>query len=121
MSWGLGRHALYLSQEQRMHAIRYEYLAASWAVIAPAFGRISFAVFLLVFLGLLTTVRRIVLWTLIVLQVVANVLAIIVMYAQCSPVSRIWDPTKPGSCWNPKIQSDIGFFQGGALHQVPPY
>ncbi|KAL2013973.1 hypothetical protein VTN00DRAFT_1498 [Thermoascus crustaceus] len=112
VSWGLGRHAFYLSQEQRMHAVRYEYLAASWAVVAPAFGRISFAVFLLVFLGLLTTVRRIVLWSLIVLQVVANVLAIIVMYAQCSPVSRIWDPTKPGSCWSPKIQSDIGFLQG---------
>lgn len=98
-----------------MYAVKYEFLAAAWAVVAPALGRVSFAVFLLVFLTLLTTVRRIFIWALIALQVVANALAVVAMYAQCSPVERVWDRTVPGSCWSMRIHVDIAFVQGGAF------
>ena len=38
---------------------------------------------------------------------------IVALLAQCSPVSKLWDPQLPGSCWSTKVLVDIGYFSGG--------
>lgn len=110
---GLGQHSNYLSFQDRVQVVRYEYIGAAWGIISPTLGRISYALFLLSVLWLLTTVRRIMLWILISLQVVLNFLAFIILFAQCHPTSRVWDPSVPGYCVSVNVQPDIGFAQGG--------
>ncbi|KAJ9307388.1 hypothetical protein DTO217A2_3070 [Paecilomyces variotii] len=109
---GLGQHSNYLSFQDRVQVVRYEYIGAAWGIISPTLGRISYALFLLSVLWLLTTVRRIMLWILISLQVVLNFLAFIILFAQCHPTSRVWDPSVPGYCVSVNVQPDIGFAQG---------
>ncbi|KAL1886155.1 hypothetical protein Plec18167_000084 [Paecilomyces lecythidis] len=109
---GLGRPSYYLSLEDRIQVVKYEYIGGAWGIISPALGRISYALFLLSVLRLLTTVRRIFLWVLIALQVVVNLLALIIIFVQCHPTSRVWDPSVPGYCVSVHVQGDIGFAQG---------
>lgn len=112
---GLGKHTFYLSLEDASHAVKFEYIAGAWGIISPTFGRISYALFLLSVIHLLTTVRRVFLWVLIVLQVALNLLALIIEFVQCSPTSKVWNPTVPGDCLSVHVQTDIGFAQGGML------
>jgi hypothetical protein len=111
---GLGRHAFYLSLDERIHVVKFFYIAGAWGFISATFGRISFALFLLSVLYLLTTVRRIFLWALIVLQVVINLLAVIIEFVQCNPTPKLWNPTVPGHCLLLHVQTDIYFATGGA-------
>ncbi|GAD93328.1 integral membrane protein [Paecilomyces variotii No. 5] len=109
---GLGQHSYYLSLEDRIQVVKYEYIGGAWGIISPTLGRISYALFLLSVLWLLTTVRRIFLWVLIALQVVLNLLALIIIFVQCHPTSRVWNPSVPGYCVSVDVQGDIGFAQG---------
>jgi hypothetical protein len=34
----------------------------------------------------------------------------IIIFAQCSPPSKLWDPSLPGTCMNPAILNDITYF-----------
>ncbi|KAL1968903.1 hypothetical protein VTN77DRAFT_1264 [Rasamsonia byssochlamydoides] len=110
--WGIGRHDIYLTPEQYVNAIKYGLLAIPWGALCAMFGRISFIVFLLVFVMSVSYVRKRLLWALIVIQVVFNIPPVIVTFVQCQPVSRVWDPFEPGSCWNPAVVEDFGYVQG---------
>jgi hypothetical protein len=88
-------------------------LAVPWGIFCPMFGRISFIVFLLIFIMTVSRVRKTLLYTLIVIEVVFNIIPIIVVFVQCQPVSRLWDPSIPGKCWSPNVVRDVGYVQGG--------
>lgn len=60
------------------------------------------------------------LWVLIVTLFLVNLLLTILTFSQCTPVTYLWDQLNPevgykGSCWNPDIQRNYGYFQGGSL------
>ncbi|KAJ9297736.1 hypothetical protein DTO271G3_3957 [Paecilomyces variotii] len=44
--------------------------------------------------------------------VVLNFLAFIILFVQCHPTSRVWDPSVPGYCVSVDVQPDVGFAQG---------
>lgn len=60
------------------------------------------------------------LWSLIVALFIVNLLLTIITFAQCTPVTFLWDRTNPnityhGTCWDHRVQQYYGYFQGGSL------
>lgn len=51
------------------------------------------------------------LYTLIGLLVTINAICVGFIFGQCSPARRLWNPEVPGSCIDPTIQQNVGFFQ----------
>lgn len=118
--YGLGRHMLYLSEYERLQTLKYGVLCLGLGYISPMAGRVAFCITMLYVAG---TDRKVHRWakyvtaTLIVLQVVINILAFIVFYAQCgSRLHVLWHPevlyAHPEYCMDVSIQTDLGYFQG---------
>ncbi|KAI0383700.1 integral membrane protein [Hypomontagnella monticulosa] len=109
--FGLGRHQDTLRVENAIEAIKWDYLAQPSAIMAPTFGRISFAMLLLTLTGILKS-RRFLLYGIIVSQLFVNSLCFILILAQCQPVQLLWDKRLEGTCWDLKAQEYFGYFQG---------
>lgn len=112
--YGVGRHAFYLAEDERVNAIYMIWLSVPFSPGSAAFGKISIALFLM---RLINRNRRqqIFLWILVFLLVVVNLLLIIITFAQCTPVTFLWNRVRPasqGTCWAPTVQQYYGYFQG---------
>lgn len=112
LHYGLGRHITTLSPENAMHAIKWDYMAQPLSIMAPTFGRISFALLLLSLVGISKT-RRLFLWAIIISQFVANSLCFIFILVQCKPIELLWNKSLEGECWDLKFQEYFGYFDGG--------
>lgn len=44
------------------------------------------------------------------LQVVLALIPCIIVYVQCTPIEKLWNPSLPGHCWDPSILNDITYF-----------
>ncbi|KAI1125486.1 hypothetical protein F5Y10DRAFT_268024 [Nemania abortiva] len=112
--YGVGRHAIYLREEQRVNAVYMIWLSAPFSPSSAAVGKISIALLLL---RLMNRNRwwETFLWILISLLVIVNLLLIIITFAQCTPVTFLWNRVGSGAhgtCWPPTVQQDYGYFQG---------
>lgn len=90
--------------------------AQVFAVVTSMFGRLSFSAFLLAVIGRIYERRKVILWTVIAVQVVVNAVVVIQIYTQCgSHVSGLWDPEVAAAshCESMVVQTDLGYFQGG--------
>lgn len=115
--YGVGRHAAYLTVPHLVKAVQMIWLTAPFSTMSACFGKISIAL-LLMRIDDRNRSYRIFLWCLIVLLFVVNLLLTIITFAQCTPVYFLWDRlAEPnvsyhGSCWNPNVQKNYGYFQG---------
>lgn len=109
--WGLGKHIQFLEPENISQTIKWVYICEFFSIMAPGFGRISFALLLLNIVPPAAWRRRF-LWTIIACQFIVDVSTVIISFSQCQPMQKFWDHTVPGNCWNPKVQEYTGFFQG---------
>ncbi|KAI4858816.1 hypothetical protein F4820DRAFT_441582 [Hypoxylon rubiginosum] len=112
--YGVGRHAFYLEEDQRVNAIYMIWLSVPFSPGSAAFGKVSIALFLM---RLINRNRRqaLFLWGLIFLLVVVNLVLIVITFAQCTPVTYLWDRVRnvsQGTCWAPTVQQYYGYFQG---------
>lgn len=119
VSWGLGHHIDILSPypEQIHNTVKWMFLSEIFAIMSPGFGRISFAFLLL---GLLPpsrprAVRPKLLWSLIAIQFVVDMAAVIISMVQCRPIAGFWDRNIEAGCWDPRVQQYAGFVQGCKL------
>jgi len=119
LHYGLGRHIEDVSPENVRTAIKWDYLAQPSSIMAPTFGRISFALTLLSLVGP-SRPRRYFLWGIIGTQFLANSLCFIFILVQCKPIQRLWDKRLDGTCWNLKFQQYFGYFDGGELTAACP-
>jgi phosphoglycerol transferase MdoB-like AlkP superfamily enzyme len=115
---GIGRHIMYLTPYQIKEAIKFELLAQPWGIISPTLSRVSFALFLLKFAGQRKWIRWS-LWSVIWIQVVANLATIIQIFAQCQHYASLWDPSVGGHCISPHVQVLFGYAQGGKIFADP--
>ncbi|PHH76380.1 hypothetical protein CDD80_1562 [Ophiocordyceps camponoti-rufipedis] len=53
-----------------------------------------------------------ILYSLVALLIAIVVVQTVVTFVKCHPISKNWNPTVPGRCWNPDIYTDIGYFAG---------
>jgi hypothetical protein len=115
---GFGRHIYYLTPEQITHAIQMSYIIGPFGCMTLVFGRVSFAVSLIVLMGI-ETWRRWLLYFVIVSQFVVNFILIGASIGACAPVRKYWDRSTPGTCLGPNIQRNLGYAQGGMISISP--
>ncbi|KAH9999723.1 hypothetical protein F4779DRAFT_605284 [Xylariaceae sp. FL0662B] len=111
---GVGRHALYIEEDQRVNAIYMIWLSVPFSPGSAAFGKISIALFLMRLMNR-NRPQQAFLWVLIFLLVVVNLVLVIVTFAQCTPVTFLWERVRTvshGTCWAPTVQQYYGYFQG---------
>lgn len=114
---GLGRHIVYIPLDHLRRTMKYGVLSLLPGFLSPMFGRLSFSCTLLY---LIDTDARIKSWPVyasIFMQAAINIIGVIVFYSQCgSEVDAFWTLEKQlrfdEICWNPRIQTDYGYFMG---------
>lgn len=94
--------------------MQFNIIGQPWYLVSVTLSKISICFF---FMDLLRRARqwRILLAGLIVLMAAINLAFALVVYLQCQPLRRAWDPSVAGSCSDPKIQVNFGYAQGGRL------
>ena len=113
---GVGRHDYYLTPEQRQQALKYSFIGISFCITSLVACKVSICASFLRFLeGSQAQYKRLFLHSVAILVFVMNVAFITTLFTQCSPVSRVWDPNIKGSCWDPNIERDVMYWQGGQL------
>ena len=95
------------------------WLTTPFSTFSACFGKISIALLLMRMMNR-NRPYEVFLWGLIVILFVVNLLLTILTFSQCTPVTYLWDQLNPkvdykGSCWDPHIQRNYGYFQGGSL------
>ena len=139
VSWGIGRHIYYLTPEETVNAIKFEFIAQvrctnsltrylsltirysqTPGIVAPTLARISFAIYLLKFVGT-SKFRRWILWSVVWSQAIVNIIQLILIFAQCEHFAALWDPSVGGKCWSRKVQVYSGYFLGGRFLQLRPF
>ena len=90
-------------------------LVETFAISSSTFGRISFAIFFLQIIGPRDRLFKYTLWGVIGVQILANLVTLIQIYAQCGTHTRaLWDPAAAmayGHCQTPMVQTIIGYVQ----------
>lgn len=109
--WGFGRHIYYLTEEEATQSIRWSFIVAPFAYFFLVFGRVSFAVSLIILIGT-NKWRRWFLYLLILGQFVVNLVMAGVGIGNCNPVHKAWDRDTPGTCLDPRIRRYTGYTQG---------
>ena len=115
-SHGLGQHIWSLPKGQTKQALKYILIQEGPACLTSTFGRVSFALFLLVLLGRTARPKRAVLWCIVAVQVTINLIVVVQIYAQCgTQVSALWDPEVAAiaRCQNVSVETNLGFVQSG--------
>ncbi|KAE8556539.1 hypothetical protein EYB25_001240 [Talaromyces marneffei] len=109
--WGLGRHDWQLFSEHNFeNVMRFEMYSMTFGTISGMFGRVSFAVFLLFFIQRVSRPQTYFVWSIIVVQVVINVLFLAFTLAQCAPsVKGAW---AAGMCQTSRSTLAVQYVQG---------
>ncbi|OKL58500.1 hypothetical protein UA08_06293 [Talaromyces atroroseus] len=126
-TWGLGRHFYYLSAEEKIQALRYDYASQPCAVAAAMISRTGMMWFLLSCFAHSNRRLRISIIACMIIQIIVNSITIVQIAVQCGPYPYrpadrtryfhyMWDPLpSDGSvkCQSPNVQTTIGYVQGG--------
>lgn len=123
VQYGVGQHAAYIEPPTLIKAVKWIWLSTPFSTMSACFGKVSIALLLMRILGNRNKGYTIFLWVLIALLIIINVLLSIITFAQCTPVTYLWDQLNPmagykGTCWDPNVQKYYGYFQGGTSHPL---
>ena len=111
---GYGRHEAYLSPQERIMSKKYSLLTIVTLVLSTCFAKISICFFALRLLGIARArKRKTFLYMCIAVLLFGNLIDVISVLVQCRPVTKIWNPGLPGSCWHPSVQQKFAYMQGG--------
>lgn len=109
---GTGRHIYYLTPEQIMQTTKITWIISPFAFLAVIFGRVSFAVSLLVLVGTKKW-RRGLLYFIIATQFLTTLVLLGIIMFGCNPVRKYWDRRIPGTCLSGPWRRVPGYVQGG--------
>ncbi|KAL2005229.1 hypothetical protein VTN00DRAFT_2439 [Thermoascus crustaceus] len=126
-NWGLGRHFFYLTPEEKVQALRFDYASQPTAVAAAMVSRAGMTWFLYQCFAASDLRLRLTIILCMMVQIIVNSVTIVQIVVQCGPhpyrpsdrtryFHYMWDPLpKDGSvkCQDPSVQTTIGFVQGG--------
>ncbi|KAI1465472.1 uncharacterized protein F4812DRAFT_124857 [Daldinia caldariorum] len=119
VSWGFGKHAEALASDPvaTMHSMKWIYLSELFAVMAAAFGRISYA-FLLSSIPPPSKPWRMFLWAPVGIHLVTDVAVLSVTFTLCRPFRGYWDEAIIANCWSSNTQTYEGYIQGSVSTAV---
>lgn len=97
---------------ENSRALEFDWLGQPWFMMGATLAKISVCLF---FIRLVGAVKqwRILLSVQIFLMAALNLAFSMTTNLQCRPLGKLWDPSIPGECWDPSVQLNIGYFQGG--------
>ncbi|KAF7595528.1 hypothetical protein BBP40_005563 [Aspergillus hancockii] len=110
---GTGRHAVDLTDAQRITSSKFNWLSQGFHVMSTNWGKVSVAMFLL---RIIRKVKhhKLAIYGGVVLLTIINGMCVYTIYGQCTPTARLWDTGVDGSCWDPSVQRNYAFFQGSS-------
>ncbi|EEP78265.1 predicted protein [Uncinocarpus reesii 1704] len=108
---GTGRHEVYLTDNDRIQANRFNWISQGFGIMAANWGKVSVVLFLLRVVDRAKEQKKAFYGGAILLTIV-NILCVYSYYHQCKPTAALWDNRIKGKCWPPEIQRDYAYFQG---------
>lgn len=112
VTFGLGFHVRDLSHPDVVAALHTSWVSQLTGIVASVSGKLSIIAFLdqirgrhqgrpwfLYFVGAST--------------VVVNVIVVVLILVQCTPLDKLWDETVPGNCNLRSVNNSYAYFQGG--------
>ncbi|KAL4738828.1 hypothetical protein BDV11DRAFT_205673 [Aspergillus similis] len=127
LNYGLGQHIWTLTDDQRIGALKYDFISQPIAVAASMFSRCGMTWFLYMCFSSADKHIRISIMIGMVIQIIANSVTILQIVLQCGPnpyrltdraayFHYMWDGVPTDglvTCQSPNVQTTIGFVQGG--------
>ncbi|KAL8685268.1 MAG: hypothetical protein Q9218_007870 [Villophora microphyllina] len=109
VSMGLGKHTFAINPNLISYVVKLYLIAIPFAVFTLTLPGIAVAI-LLDHLIVPTRKQQWVLYGVPILQVIVIAVDVVLVFAQCSPTSTLWDP-KPGArCWNREVMAGYIYF-----------
>ncbi|MDI1486614.1 MAG: hypothetical protein OHK93_005846 [Ramalina farinacea] len=96
------RHVFYLSLPQQENALKLNWISQTFCVLGLAFGKLSVG-FLIYRIGVPKAWTRWLLYFFMTSQFILFSLAFIFVFVQCQPVTKLWNFTEAGNCWDPQV------------------
>lgn len=91
-------------------ALEFDVLGQPWLMMGATLSKISICLF---FIRVLSARRwRMLLGSMIVLLAIVNLTFSMTVNLQCRPLEKLWNPQADGSCWDPSVLLNFGYFQG---------
>lgn len=113
VSLGLGKHNNDINPETFQGVVMFSYIAGFCSVLATAWSKTSFAITLLRISN--GWVKMFVWFTIITVNLVLGANGTI-QWAQCWPVTKLWDASVPGKCLPSEVVKDYNTFVSGKCH-----
>ncbi|MCJ1446719.1 MAG: hypothetical protein MMC23_007225 [Stictis urceolatum] len=109
---GIGKHLLDIDPAHVVDALRLVYVGEFIIIIGCSLSKTSFAITLL--RTVTQTWQKVLVWWIIVSMNTLMFLCAILYFAQCTPVSRLWDfSITEYSCWKPDVMTKFAMVAGG--------
>ena len=107
------RHLFLMTSEEAMQAIKFNWLAQPCAIFALFTSKASVALLVLRLLGPNEKRYKYLLYFIIVTVFIFNSLGVVFTFVQCTPVEALWNHKIQFTCWDPEVQADYDYFNGG--------
>ena len=111
--YGTGRHLATLHPIGGSVALKMNYLSQCFALASICVGKLSVSYLLFRIMGpTRSAVRAWFLYMLMALLIAINVATVGIIFGQCTPTRKLWEPSISGHCLPAKLQPDYSYFQG---------
>ncbi|KAL6713802.1 hypothetical protein ACLMJK_008294 [Lecanora helva] len=111
---GLGQHRWALQPDNATQAVKYSWIAQAFSIFTFAFSKISVALFLL--LRVVGAARsfwhKAFLYFMSISLLLVNIVVVTLVFTQCRPVQKLFDPSHEGHCWDSHITTAYAQFGG---------
>ncbi len=107
----MGRHTSELPLSQLSDAIKFNFIANPFGIMAYSFPNISVAI-LANRLMAPNKLRAAALYLLVGSQCVIAGISCILLFVQCTPTESLWNPAIPATCFPPGTVSRYSYFVG---------
>lgn len=105
-----------LNPEEIRMTMTYIWQAQPIQLLANTAGKVSIAALLVTLHGpKYAKSKTIFIWTLAAISTIFVIIAIVMIYVQCSPVAKLWHESLPGSCDGRMRNQTFAYVQGGEL------
>ena len=95
-------HVYHLPQSTIGSALKINWISQNFCVLGLAFGKISVGL-LIMRIGVPKVRTRYLLYFFMISQSIVFAISIVLVWAQCTPVTKLWDVEASGNCWNSRI------------------
>lgn len=115
VSLGTGHHFAYVvekSEKQAVQAAKLLVSALPFGLVKTNLPKVVITMFILR-VGGSKRKAKLWLWSINILLGVVTLLCVILLFAQCSPVSAVWWPVGNFKCWRPNVFINAATAQGG--------